>query len=191
MRCRLCLSLSRQCICQKCLQTTLTPTPSQRILKNGLKVYSFYKYSEIAPLLHTKHTISGSDVFSILARHALLSFAKSFNFPVGVYAIPVDDRVDSGYSHSAVLAHELRSVFTPLYGVMRARNTQSYSGKTLAFREQNPRDFLLKCKSGLDVVLVDDIVTTGTTLMEAQRVLEKSEVNLLFALVLADAKEDF
>ena len=42
----------------------------------------------------------------------------------------------------------------------------------------------------MSVVLIDDIVTTETTLQEAQKVLEKGGVNVLFALVLANAKEN-
>ena len=38
------------------------------------------------------------------------------------------------------------------------------------------------------VILVDDIVTTGTTILEARDTLQKAGVDVLFALVLADAK---
>ncbi len=54
---------------------------------------------------------------------------------------------------------------------------------------ENSRDFLYKCKSGIDVILVDDIITTGITLQEAQKVLISHGDNVLFALTLADAEE--
>ena len=38
------------------------------------------------------------------------------------------------------------------------------------------------------VILVDDIVTTGTTILEARDTLQKAGTRVLFALVLADAK---
>ena len=38
------------------------------------------------------------------------------------------------------------------------------------------------------VILVDDIVTTGTTILEARDTLQKVGVDVLFALVLADAR---
>ncbi|EAL9099540.1 ComF family protein, partial [Campylobacter jejuni] len=38
------------------------------------------------------------------------------------------------------------------------------------------------------VILVDDIVTTGSSLLEAKKVLEENKISVLFALVLADAK---
>jgi len=66
-----------------------------------------------------------------------------------------------------------------------ARNLESYSGKTLQFRLENPRDFVYKGKKEVEVILVDDIVTTGTTLQEAAKVLKQNGVNVLFALTLA------
>jgi len=37
----------------------------------------------------------------------------------------------------------------------------------------------------MDVILIDDIITTGTTLKEAEKVLNKNGINVLFALTLA------
>ncbi|EAL3832073.1 ComF family protein, partial [Campylobacter upsaliensis] len=38
-------------------------------------------------------------------------------------------------------------------------------------------------------ILVDDIVTTGSSILEAKKILEKNKISVLFALVLADAKD--
>jgi competence protein ComFC len=65
----------------------------------------------------------------------------------------------------------------------------NYSGKSLQFRLEHPRDFVYKGKSNIDVILVDDIITTGITLQEAQKVLMTHGVNVLFALTLADVEE--
>lgn len=189
MRCHLCFRLSWQPLCKICLSTILAPTPVKRVLESGLKVYSFYQYSEIANLLHTKHTYIGAKIFAQLSKHSMLSFLKAFDFPQGAYGVPIDDHVRHGYAHSAVLAYELRSVIKPLYKSLRAQNGQTYSGQKLAFRQSHKRDFIATCKEGIDAILIDDIVTTGTTLQEAQKVLEKQGVNVLFALVLADVKE--
>ena len=48
----------------------------------------------------------------------------------------------------------------------------------------------MHAKENIDVILIDDIVTTGSTLEEAHDALKKHDVNVLFALVLADAKEN-
>lgn len=39
------------------------------------------------------------------------------------------------------------------------------------------------------MILVDDVVTTGLSLLEARELLEKNNIEVLFALVLANAKE--
>jgi len=189
MRCHLCLNVSWQPLCKTCLQTILRPTPAFRLLDNGLKVYSFYSYSDIAPLLHTKHTYVGAKIFAQLARHTFYEFLKTFPLPQGIYGIPVDDHVRYGYSHSAILAKACQPFLTPLYGSLRAQNHESYSGKSKAFRQANKRNFIFTCKDKIDAILMDDIVTTGCTLKEACETLNQHHVNVLFALVLADAKE--
>lgn len=189
MRCQLCLNLSWQPLCKNCLKTLLKPTLSTRVLENGLEVYSFYKYSEIKNLLHTKHTYQGAKIFSLLAKNAFIPFIKTLTCK-NVFSIPIDDTITSGYSHSAILAKALALHVKPLYGALRAKNKVRYSGKSLHVRKKEKRDFTIKCKSGIDVILVDDIVTTGLTLSEASLTCKEHGVNVLFAMTLADAKED-
>jgi len=98
--------------------------------------------------------------------------------------------VRHGYSHSAILAKATKPFLTPLYGSLRAQNHESYSGKSRAYRQANKRNFIFTCKDEIDAILIDDIVTTGSTLEEAHATLKKHNINVLFALVLADAKEN-
>jgi competence protein ComFC len=189
VRCQLCLNLSWQPLCKNCLNTILAPIPSKRVLSSGLEVYSFYKYSEIKNLLHTKHTYQGAKVFSLLSKNALLPFIKNLTCK-DIFALPIDDHVRSGYSHSAILVKELALHLKPLYGKLRARNHTRYSGQKLHVRKREKRDFVLTCKGGIDVILVDDIITTGTTLEEAYLTCKEAHVNVLCALTLADAKEN-
>ncbi len=186
MRCQLCLNFSWQPICKECLDRLFVPTPKKRVLQDGLNVYSCYAYKDIKELLHTKHTLIGSKVFSILTRHALLPLTQNFKCK-DIFSIPIDDHTREGYSHSAIIAYELRTVFTPLYGALRAKNRVRYSGQKRDFRMKQKRDFRLTCKEGISVVLVDDIVTSGSTLLEANATCKKGGVDVAFALCLADA----
>jgi competence protein ComFC len=103
--------------------------------------------------------------------------------------VGVDEDVKSGYSHVALLTHEMSyKGVKVLHGKLMAQNSVNYSGKKLQYRLENPREFLYSGKSNIEVILVDDIVTTGTTLKEAKQVLEKSGVQVLFALTLADVE---
>ncbi len=188
MRCLLCLNLSWRPICQNCLDTLLTPTLSKRVLDDGLEVYTFYKYSEISKLLHTKHTYIGAKIFLQLSKHALKPFAKGLENQ-DIFVLPIDDHVRSGYSHSAVLAKGISGYILPIYGALRAKNRIRYSGQKLSIRQKEKRDFKPTCRGNIDVVLLDDIVTTGNTLMEAKNCCEKANINVLFAITLADARE--
>ena len=198
MRCILCCKLSFSQICKKCQNSFLKPSLNTRIVGADFKVFSFYNYADIAPLLKTKHTHLGACVYKILADIALKEFAKNFSFEYPLYAIGIDDHSRGGYAHTAILTRALKTEYiTPLYAVLRANNTLSYSGKDLAYRLSHPRDFVYKQKRELhhdnnaeiEVILVDDILTTGTTLLEAKKVLEEASLKPLFALTLADARE--
>ena len=190
IRCLLCKNLSLPLICLTCQQSFLKPTLSTRLIGDDFKVFSFYKYQDIAPLLKTKHTHIGASVYKILANNAMKKFAENFSFENNVYAIGIDDHSKHGYAHTAILSKALQSdVITPLYAKLRATNDVSYSTKSLAYRLKNKRGLVYHDKSDKDVILVDDIITTGTTILEAKKVIEKANSTLLFALTLADARE--
>ena len=71
---------------------------------------------------------------------------------------------------------------------MIAQNRVNYSGKSLQFRLENPREFHYTGKHDIDVLL-RKLITTGITLHEAQKVLIAHGVNVLFALTLANVEE--
>lgn len=190
MRCLLCSGWSWKAICTECIQTQLKPQPSTRILEEGFKVHSFFSYDTIAPLLHVKHQLHGGRVYNQLARLSFTSFINTIDFTTPIIAIPVDDHVRSGYSHTAILAKALNSLHVkPHYNVLRASSKVSYSGKSLSQRKANPRKFTCKLEGTHDVILVDDLITTGLTLTQARKALIKAGHNPLFALTLANAKE--
>jgi competence protein ComFC len=189
MKCLLCESLSFKLICSQCQTRHLSPSLYKREI-DDFEVYSFYKYRDIEELLTTKHTVIGSSIFKILAQLSFKKFAQAFTYSYPIYAIPIDDRTRSGYSHTAILAHALRSDYIhPVFGKLRAQNPLTYSGKTRIFREENPRRFRYTLKPQIEAILVDDIITTGCTLQEAKEKLLEHDATPLFALTLADARD--
>lgn len=184
----LCESLSFTHICSLCQETFLTPSLYRRKISNNIEVISFYKYKDIKELLHTKHTDLGYHIYKILAQKSFKKFAEEFEFDGEVSSIGVDDHAQSGYSHTAILNKALQSQnIEPVFSKLRATNRVSYSGKSREFRLLNPRDFELKEFKGDDVILVDDIITTGSTLTQAIQTLKHKNRNVLFCLTLADA----
>jgi competence protein ComFC len=178
-------------ICSSCQTTHLSPSLFERKLASGALVYSFYQYGEIEDLLHTKHTPLGYYIYTILAQLAFKKFSDHFHFNASVASLSIDDHTRSGYSHTAILNKHLRSkVIFPYYGKMRAKNRVSYSGQSYEFRLLNPRAFNFLHVNEEDVILVDDIITTGSTLNEASSVIYASGKNLLFCLALASVEKE-
>jgi len=173
----ICEGFSYEVICKKCQKNFLTPTLR---FTNG--VYSFYDYDEIEFLIKYKYHRFGNRVFKILA----LNSFKLLKLQTSFCAIPIDDRPKRGYSHTAILAKY--SPFKPLFSSLHAKNDVEYAGKSLEFRLKNPRDFIYRGKKNIDVVLIDDVTTTGSTLKQAEECLKKNGVNVVFSVVLADLK---
>lgn len=191
MRCLSCQKISFRTFCKECQKSLLKPNITKRVI-GTLDVYSFYKYSSIEPILLTKHTALGYRVFSAIADITFKPFINEFilNDSRKVYIVGIDEKVKNGYSHVALLTNSMKSKFSKvLHASLISSNNTTYSGKTLQFRLENPRNFTYRGKKNINAILIDDIITTGTTLQEAQKVLEENGVNVLFALTLADAKE--
>lgn len=191
MRCVLCQDFSFWVICKSCQNDFLKPHFYKRELTPGFEVYSFYKHANIRDLVATKYSPIGRAIYRIMARNAFQVFAESLKYDSPVIVIPVDDRVKKGFSHTAVLASHLQQFpFKVKYGTLHAQNRVSYSGKSYRFRVKNPRDFTYRGTRNMDAILVDDVVTTGLTLMEARECLIRHDVNVMFALALCDAREE-
>ena len=183
----MCESLSLSHICSACRDTYLTPSIYKRKINHNIEVISFYKYTEIKNLLHTKHTDLGFYIYKILAELAFSKFAEEFSFEYPLVSIGIDDSVKSGYSHTAILNKALKSrTIKPLFNKLRSSNEISYSGKSKEFRMMHPRDFKIKHFKEIDVILVDDIITTASTLNQAVEILKLNKKKVLFCLTLAD-----
>ncbi len=191
MRCLSCENISYQAICKSCQKNLLEPSFYKREISKDFFVYSFYQLDDIKELINTKYHFFGDRVYTILGKLAFKKFADNFQYDNNVLAIPVDDHTRHQFSHTAILAKFLRSKnITPLYNTLKATNIVKYAGKSLDFRKNNKRAFQYLGDKKHDIILVDDVVTTGTTLLEAKIVLEKEQCNPLFALTLCDAKDE-
>ncbi|PNV84359.1 MAG: ComF family protein [Sulfurimonas sp.] len=188
MRCLMCENLSLEHICRNCQKTFLTPSLYKRKILGNIEVISFYKYGEIKNLLHTKHTDLGYYIYNILAKNSFKKFAAEFSYPDIAAAIAIDDYVKGGYSHTAILNKALKSKnIKPLFNKLRAKNRVTYSGKSKEFRIFNPRFFEINSFKEKEVILVDDIITTGLTFTQAIQTMQKKDHDVLFCLSLADA----
>lgn len=191
MRCYSCSNLSVKILCSRCRHKLLKTTVSTRTI-GTLDVISFYKYSAVETLLLTKHKPEGHRIFKQLAKITMKPFIEEFIEIDNrkIYIVGIDEYVKYGYAHVSVLTSMMKTKYSkPLYAKLMAQNRVNYSGRNLQYRLDNPREFVYRGKKDVDVILVDDIITTGITLQEAQKVLMQSGVNVLFALTLASVDE--
>lgn len=189
MRCLSCGNLSFYAICKTCQRNLLEPTFNKRELEKDFFVYSFYPYEDIKEFINTKYEFYGDRVYNILAKLAFKKFSLNFRLGENIIVIPIDDHTRHEFSQTAILAKHLKSKhFKVLYNTLKAENKVKYAGRDLEFRKKNPRRFKYIGKKNLKVVLVDDLVTTGSTILEAKTVLEANGCEVLFSLTLSDAK---
>jgi len=183
----ICEDLSFKHICKTCQNEYLSPSFYTRKILGKIPVYSFYKYEEIEALLLTKHTDLGYYIYNILAENSFSPFAENFKYEYKLASLSIDDNIKSGYSHTAILNKALQSSnIKPHFSKLRAKSSTSYSGKDYQFRLLNPRNFVMKPFKEEDVILVDDIITTGLTLTQAVQTLTKEGKNVVMCLTLAD-----
>jgi competence protein ComFC len=176
-------------ICANCQTNLLSPTLYKRKILGSIPVYSFYPYDAIESLLLTKHTDIGYYIYTILAKNSLEKFSREWSYDTRVASIGIDDRSSSGYSHTAVLNQALKSKnITPHYGKLRATKHYKYAGKSMEERLLNPREFRYLPFLEEEVILVDDIVTTGSTLSEAVETLGVQGKRVILCLTLSDAQ---
>lgn len=195
MKCLMCEKWSYQILCARCL-SALPLTPRYRILLDSIKVYSFYRYEDVAFLMQSKYHLVGSRILKLLsfkaARHFFTQVDVSAfaHFPLSL--VGLDDYPYGAYSHvgviASIFARNSRGGLRAYFGALKAHNNVKYAGTKLAFRQNNPKDFrLIRKIHNPTIVLIDDIITTGSSFMEAIRVLEGFQV--LFCLALCDARE--
>lgn len=192
MKCVICAKYCFSPICKTCLEG-INIVPRVRLIE-GMSVYSFYRYDDVALLLMSKYNIFGSRILGRLAKKASdYFFSRQSDLNVwkesNLCGVGIDDCARSYYSHTGVILkqfcrHNIRAV----YGGLVAQNTVHYAGKTLEYRQKNPKNFIYLANSK-NVMMVDDIITTGTSMKEAKRAIEKTHARVLFGLALCDVKE--
>jgi len=120
-------------------------------------------------------------------------FQKVYKFSPILVPIPLHkERLRKrGYNHAQLLAEGLSKKFNLKLAeiLQRKKTTKSQFGLKLNDRKENLKNaFTVNTKYSLfnaDVFLVDDILTTGSTLLEAARILKKNGAKKVWGLALA------
>lgn len=189
MKCIICERFSLNLICNQCQKTFFCPTFHKREIQKDFFNYSFYNLDEIEDLILSKYHFHGDKIFNILAKLSFQKFSSHFVYDMPIVALPLDDHTRHNFSHTAILAKYLNSnnIFVK-YNCLKAKKQIKYAGKDLEFRKNNPREFVLKNIQNQNIILIDDLITSGQTLLEAKKVCEQHHNKVLFSLTLADAQ---
>ena len=189
MKCISCGSISLSLICNLCESYLKVTKILKRELSNDFKNLSFYSFSELENLIDSKYHFHGDKVFHILAKNSFEQFANDFAYNEKIFIVPIDDHTRHEFSHTAILVNAMKSKnLIPKFNCLKATNIVKYAGRDLEFRQKNPRKFKVNNLKNKKVILVDDLITTGTTILEAKKALESQNNEVLFSLTLADAK---
>jgi competence protein ComFC len=149
-------------------------------------IYNF-KYS---PFVSDLRKIIGELLYEYLLQNEAfqrqISNQKWILVPVPLHSEKLRKR---GYNQAEILSEELskRFEFEVLDVLKRTKKTGSQFGLTLSQRKRNIKGaFRVSSKvQGMNVFLVDDIVTTGSTLLEAANVLKRNGAEKVIGITLS------
>jgi ComF family protein len=198
--CKKVLDDARETACEDCRESALFVHDFRDdFFENIGKVYVAYDYdAETVRDAVMRFKYGGKRLLAGKMAGGIFGCLGNFDEPIGDFLVCVplhEGRMkERGYNQAALLALELSGLYgLPAYdGMMRVRETAKQFDLGPKERIENVSGaFALKegfCVEGRDILLVDDVLTTGATVMECGRALIKAgakSVNVVaFAAVL-------
>ncbi len=196
-KCYICKKSGDSILCGDCFnEIELNPPVSLKILC-GAEVFSASVYSD-----NLKAVIRGlkyhrkKDFAYYLAKilynylnNLQITSKNSIIVPTPLYPKRKKER---GYNHVELIADELGSLTGWKVNaniLRRIKNTKPHYKLTKYEREQNVKDAFeidLKYYNGENIIVVDDICTSGATLQEIIKTFQKNAINKITALVCAN-----
>ena len=184
--CQVCGENCQQDICTRCKQT--------RPLFIQARSWAVFK-QPIRGALHSLKYRQNIGLGQALAE-SISPGLDELNWPVqAIIPIPISQQRqrERGYNQVALVARPLAQLNSLEYlpaGLRRARHTRSQVGLNVEERKHNLKDAFLadpQRVAGKQILLMDDVCTTGTTLAEAARALIDSGAKSVYAFTIARA----
>ena len=171
---------------------------STGIISDFISLYVFEKDKELQHIIHSlkydKRFLTGKFLGSILGKNLKQKITKwkiDYIIPVPLHHLKKAER---GYNQSSYIAKGLsKELNVPVAQgfIKRKRFTESQTTMSLKERQENIEG-AFKAKrnltlNGKNILLVDDVITTGSTIGECGRVLLKVGANKVYAVSVAIA----
>lgn len=154
---------------------------------------------DLVHLLKYQRVRPAADVLGRMLAEVVADLAEAFGpeppvaMPVPLHASKLRER---GFNQSELIARAMLKLKPAALdmklntgALVRQRRTQSQTGLTAAARRDNLRGAFLVVRGdsirGRDILLVDDVFTTGTTVSECARVLRRAGAERVFVATVA------
>lgn len=171
---------------------------SNGIISDFISLYVFEKDKELQHIIHSlkynKRFLTGKFLGAVLSAHLLQRISEweiDFIIPVPLHQLKKAER---GYNQSLFIAKGLSKGLKIRLAdkfIKRKRYTESQTKMNLNERQVNIGGaFKVKRKlnlSGKNILLVDDVITTGSTVLECGKVLLNAGANKVYAVSVAIA----
>ncbi len=160
-------------------------------------IFSF-KYQEIKNIIHAIKYYHRKDLIKPLAIVASNELQKAINHqPVTInwvlvpIPMPTMRKYMRGYNQAELLAKEISEIISiPINNnlIIRVKNPKRQvktKNKSERLKNQHNSFKIINDVSNLDIILVDDVTTTGATIDEARNILIKNGANKVIAITVA------
>lgn len=208
--CKTKLSADDEVVCSLCLNKIETaPTEilnnefKRKFLNNGIisdftSLFIFEKDKELQSLIHAlkynKRFLTGvflGKLFAYQFKEKIKNWDVSLIIPVPLHQLK---KVERGYNQSYYIAKGLKKILKISVDnktLKRKKNTKSQTSMNLKEREENISGAFSTRKnkniSGKNILLIDDVITTGATVSECGKVLLNAGAEKVFAASIAIA----
>lgn len=206
INCTVC-AIEGEILCDSCLLTDLVKAPSSCFLCH--KITSNYKtcgkctkqiplkevwpvtyYSALAQSIITRYKYESTKSISSFLSEQMLGVLPCLDFIVTNIPTATNRVRSRGFDHCALLAKQIAHQRGLVYYPLLIRTNSSHQvGATRAERLRQTRELFIAKNthliSGQKILLVDDVATTGATLINAARVLKRAGASEISGLVFA------
>lgn len=179
-------------VCYEC-EPRVGSDPRLVFRENFIGFSSMTYNSDAKLLLRAFKELGESSLGKLMAQNMFPLIECFQNAPT--ILVPVPSNRNSlrarGLNPAEVIARELTNLDRNLRFqnlLARTRQTQDQSKLSVSARKENQRESMIASAAGASVLLVDDVVTTGSTLLAAKESLEKAGNSVVGFLTFAETE---